>query len=253
MISYVRGELLFCTEGAVVIDTGGIGVEVNVTAPVLAMLENKSGEIELYTYLNVKEDAMTLFGFTTRRDLKLFKQLITVNGIGPKSALSILSNMSASDLIAAILSEDDKTIAKTPGVGAKSASRIVIDLKDKLSYEDMLTRDESGIRPGGYASAGVLTGEDDMTPENGDHKPQTGAASGKASSSSGKSNIKAAANAKSSGKQVQDDFVTAKNEAIQALSALGYSVSEAMKAVRSIEAVEGMTTEEILRASLKYL
>ncbi|MCR5685255.1 MAG: Holliday junction branch migration protein RuvA [Lachnospiraceae bacterium] len=247
MISYVRGELLFTTDGAVVIDTGGIGVEVNVTSPVLAMLENKSGEIELYTYLNVKEDAMTLFGFTTRRDLKLFKQLITVNGIGPKSALSILSNMSSSDLIAAILSEDDKTIAKTPGVGAKSASRIVIDLKDKLSYEDMLTRDESGIKPAEYAADITTDGDKSPYADSGVSGSKTGASSLKKNAGRNQDNIKNGSGVTS------DDLMNEKNEAIQALSALGYSVSEAMKAVRSIELKQGMTTEEILKASLKYL
>ena len=94
MISYIRGEVLYCTDSSVVVDVGSVGMEVNVTAQTLAAMEMTSGTVEFYTYLNVKEDALTLFGFATRKELKLFKMLITVSGIGPKSALGILSQIS---------------------------------------------------------------------------------------------------------------------------------------------------------------
>ena len=242
MISYIRGEVLYCTDSSVVVDVGSVGMEVNVTAQTLAAMEMTSGTVEFYTYLNVKEDALTLFGFTTRKELKLFKMLITVSGIGPKSALGILSQISVENLIAAILSEDSATIAKTPGVGAKSAGKIVLELKDKLSFEDML-----GIGN----TEGILHNAAEAS----ETKTQR-SAKGKASKNTGdriKTTLQDTA--------AQDDLTVAsanelqnnKNEAIQALSALGYSVSEAMKAVRSIELEQGMTTEDILKLSLKYL
>ena len=96
-------------------------------------------EVKLYTYLNVKEDAMTLFGFLTKEELDLFKLLITVNGIGPKGAMGILGAFSADDLRFAIMAGDSKAISSAPGIGAKTAQKVILELKDKLKMEDFIT------------------------------------------------------------------------------------------------------------------
>ncbi|MCR5332145.1 MAG: Holliday junction branch migration protein RuvA [Lachnospiraceae bacterium] len=241
MISYIRGEVLFCTDSSVVVDVGSVGMEVNVTAQTLAAMERTSGTVEFYTYLHVKEDALTLFGFASRKELKLFRMLITVSGIGPKSALGILSQISVENLIGAILSEDSATIAKTPGVGAKSAGKIVLELKDKLSFEDMLTVGNT---------EGILhnTGDENARkPSKNSGKASKGHTAG--STGAGEGSVRE----ERPDATVEAELQANKNEAIQALSALGYSVSEAMKAVRRIEIAAGMTTEAILKLSLKYL
>lgn len=250
MISYIRGEVLYCTDSSVVVDVGSVGMEVNVTAQTLAAMERATGTVEFFTYLHVKEDALTLYGFNSRNELKLFKMLITVSGIGPKSALGILSQISVENLIAAILSEDSATIAKTPGVGTKSAGKIVLELKDKLTFEDMLKVGNTD---------GILHGVTDDG-NNDISDAGTGTETGKRSRAQGRKSAggagKTAAGNTGGNESLADDMVSLqenKNEAIQALAALGYSISDAMKAVRSIEIEPGMTTEEILKLSLKYL
>ena len=256
MISYIRGEVLYCTDSSVVVDVGSVGMEVNVTAQTLAAMERASGIVEFFTYLHVKEDALTLYGFNSRNELKLFKMLITVSGIGPKSALGILSQISVENLIAAILSEDSATIAKTPGVGAKSAGKIVLELKDKLTFEDMLgIGNTEGIL---HIASGNSDAEDVSADSRGTGtktgkgrgRKQTGNADPAEVDTAGNGSAKAVGNINAANElQLQEN----KSEAVQALAALGYSISEAMKAVRSIEIEQGMTTEDILRLSLKYL
>ena len=211
MISYIRGDVLFRNESSVVIDVNGIGYEVFVPYPVLCAMERAKGsQVELYTYLQVKEDGVALFGFADRQDLATFKYLITVNGIGPKGALGIMSYMSTKDLMLAVLAEDAKAIAKAPGIGAKTASKLIIELKDKFKLEDTF---DGGISA---ADLGVSAAKAGAAPE-------------------------------------PDDISEIKNEAVQALTALGYSSSEALKAVRSVPAEEDMTVEKLLKAALKYI
>ena len=136
MYSYFKGELVEKTEDSIVIETGQIGYLIYVPGQVLDYLPSIGETVKIYTYLHVREDALILFGFLTKDDLKVFKLLLGVSGIGPKGALSILSVMSTDDLRFAVLGDDAKTIAKAPGVGAKTAARLILELKDKLSLQD---------------------------------------------------------------------------------------------------------------------
>lgn len=144
MISYIKGELVEVTENAIVLDHGGIGFSVMMPASILAKLPQIGSELKVHTYLYVKEDILDLYGFLTKDDLKIFKLLITVNGIGPKGALAILSAMTPDDLRFAVLAGDAKTISKAPGIGNKTAQKLIIELKDKLKIEDMLDSSDGG-------------------------------------------------------------------------------------------------------------
>lgn len=134
MIGFVNGEIEDIYEDQVLIDCGFMGYNIYVCKNVI---ENCSigDEIKLYTYLSVREDAMNLFGFLSKDELKLFKLLITVNGIGPKGALSILTTMTPNDLRFAIFKDDAKMISKVPGIGAKTAQKVILELKDKLNMD----------------------------------------------------------------------------------------------------------------------
>ena len=137
MYSYIKGELSeIVAENHIVVENGGIGYNIYIPGQVLSLLPGVGEEVKIYTYLCVRVDAFILYGFLTRDDLNVFKLLIGVSGIGPKGALAILSVMSTDDLRFAVLSDDAKAIAKAPGVGNKTAQRLIIELKDKLSLED---------------------------------------------------------------------------------------------------------------------
>lgn len=138
MISYIRGQLTEILEDAVVVEAAGIGYRIGVPVSVLDELPGTGGEVKIYTYFQVREDAMNLYGFLNRGDLRMFEQLIAVNGIGPKGALAVLSVMRPDDLRLAIVSADAKAIAKAPGVGIKTAQRVILDLKDKIQTEELL-------------------------------------------------------------------------------------------------------------------
>ena len=188
-----------------VIESGGIGWNIHVPLSVLDRLPHVGEQMKVYTSFQVKEDSMTLYGFLSRHDLKMFNQLLGVNGIGPKAALGILSSLTPDDLRMAIIAEDAKAIAKAPGIGPKTAKRVILDLKDKISMDDVLPLQFAG----GQAEANVAA---------------------------------AASGVDGAGK-----------EAIEALVALGYSPTEATKAVRQVEIKEGMNAEAVLKASLKFL
>lgn len=137
MYSYIKGQLAeVIDENHIVVENHGIGYDICVPATLLETLPETGAEIKIYTYLHVKEDIFMLYGFLSPDDRKIFKLLIGVSGIGPKGALGILSVMSADTLRFAVLSEDAKAIAKAPGVGGKTAQRVIIELKDKLSLEE---------------------------------------------------------------------------------------------------------------------
>jgi len=203
LISYIKGPLTEVWEDTIVVETGGMGWNIHVPLTVLEALPRIGKEVRIYTSLQVREDAMTLYGFLNRQDLKMFVQLLGVSGIGPKAGLGILSAMRPDDLRMAIISGDAKAISKAPGIGPKTAQRVILDLKDRIRMEDVL-------------------------PEN--------------LSSSGLSAASAAGGMEGAGK-----------EAMEALVALGYSMTEAAKAVRQITVTETMTTEDVLKASLKHL
>lgn len=210
LFSYIKGPLAEIWENQAVVEAGGIGWNIQVPVSVLDQLPRIGEEVRLYTSFQVREDAMTLYGFLTRQDLKMFEQLLGVNGIGPKAALGILSVLAPDELRIAIVSEDAKAIAKAPGIGPKTAKRVILDLKDKISMEEILSGD--------------LAGTDS------DREEQTARSSGGSSASRG---------------------VT--KDAIEALTALGYSLTEASRAVRKVEITDGMSVEAVLKASLKYL
>ena len=136
MYSYIKGELAEVNTDHIVIDVGGIGYMIYIPAQSLNYLPGIGEILKVHTYLYMREDAMILYGFLTKDDLEMFKLLITVSGIGPKGGLAILSTLSSDDLRFAVLSGDSKAISKAPGIGSKTAQRVIIDLKDKLSLED---------------------------------------------------------------------------------------------------------------------
>lgn len=203
MYSYIKGELVELNEEAVVVENHGIGYNIRIPQSLLDSLEGIGQEVKIYTYTYVREDAMLLYGFLTRDDLNIFKLLLSVNGVGPKGALAILSVMTPDDLRFAVLADDDKTISKAPGIGKKTAQKLIIELKDKLSLADAFA----------LKSEQEAAGAGDVSAE----------------------------------KQ------TARQEAVQALVALGYSSAEAMKAVNHVDLAEAPTVEEILKAALKQM
>ncbi|MBE5822874.1 MAG: Holliday junction branch migration protein RuvA [Butyrivibrio sp.] len=140
MIAYVNGIIEYIEEGLCVVDVGGIGMNVFVSGSTMDRMPGIGEAVKLYTYTSVKEDSFTLYGFLSRDELSLFKMLITVNGIGPKGGLSILSVMTPDDLRFAIMAGDSKSISAAPGIGKKTAERITLELRDKIkvSEDDML-------------------------------------------------------------------------------------------------------------------
>ena len=206
MISYVKGPLMGIEEDVIVVEAGSLGLAVHVPVSLLPELPGLGQEVTVYTYFQVREDAMTLYGFLHPQDRDMFRQLLGVNGIGPKGALGILSVLRPDDLRLAIVSEDVKALAKAPGIGTKTAQRMILDLKDKISRDDVLGSMASGTDLGTGSGAAAMAG-----------------------------------------------LAEAAKEAVQALVALGYTNSEASRAVKQVEIVDGMTSEDVLKASLKHL
>ena len=202
MISYIRGPLEEKREDSVVVEAGNIGYQIFIPSSLLGELPGLGEEVKIYTYFSVREDGMSLFGFLSKQDLEMFRRLIGVNGVGPKSALGILSALKPDVLRLAVLSGDAKAIAKAPGIGAKTAQRIILDLKDRVKAEDIL-----------FADAGA-------------EKSQETDLSG---------------------------MEKAGKEAVEALTALGYSASEAQTAVKKVTVTENMTSEDVLKGALKHL
>lgn len=142
MIGYVNGILEYIEEDNAVIDVNGVGMNVKVSSGVISRLPSYGEPVKLYTYTSVREDAIWLYGFLSRNDLSLFKKIIAVNGIGPKSGQAILGAMDADDFRYAIISQDKKTLSKLPGIGAKTAERLILELKDKLVIDDEMINRE---------------------------------------------------------------------------------------------------------------
>ena len=149
MIAYVHGIVEDIAEDNVVLDVNGMGINVNISADTASRLPGIGEPAKIYTYTCVREDTFQLYGFLTRCDLDIFKKLITVNGIGPKGGLEILSVMNAEDLRFAIMQGDAKAIAKAPGIGPKTAQRVILDLKDKIELDDSLIQREITQTAGG--------------------------------------------------------------------------------------------------------
>lgn len=160
MISYIRGDLVSFEKEKIIVDVNGIGYGIFMPETSMGMLPPCGSEVKIHTYLNVREDAMQLFGFLTKDDLEIFKMLIGVSGIGPKGGLAILSKLSADDLRFAILSGDAKAISAAQGIGKKTAEKVIIELKDKLDLEDMLKpKQDAGFMASGEYSANEMQSE----------------------------------------------------------------------------------------------
>lgn len=138
MISYIKGIIEEVEEDKVIIDNNGIGYGIFMPQSSLELI-GSGEELKIYTYLNVKEDAMQLYGFLSKEELNLFKKLIGVSGVGPKGGLSIITACPGDSLQMAIISGDAKAISKAQGIGSKTAQRIIIELKDKIDLEEVIS------------------------------------------------------------------------------------------------------------------
>lgn len=159
MIGYIRGSIEEIEEWGLVIDRGGIGFRIFMPGALLAQQVRIGDEVKIFTYLHVKEDAMQLYGFFTKDDLEVFKLLLNVNGIGPKAALGVLSGLTADELRFAVLSDDAATIAKAPGIGKKTAQKLILELKDKFSLEEAFESKLSHVQEKSAGSMQDGTGE----------------------------------------------------------------------------------------------
>ena len=139
MLSDIKGILTEKTPSLAVIEAGGVGFEINVSPSTLSALPETGREATLYTYMSVREDAMELFGFVSRDEKRMFMKLISVSGIGPKTALGILGVISPADLSVAIVTGDASRLAKAPGIGKKTAQRLILELKEKVSENDLIS------------------------------------------------------------------------------------------------------------------
>lgn len=138
MISYIKGSLEYIGEGFVIIENNSIGYNIQVTASTQAKLSKVKSDAKVYTYMNVKEDEISLFGFLTMEELNMFSLLITVSGVGPKGALSLLDSLSPYKIALAIITSDIKVLSSGQGIGKKIAQRIALELKDKVKSEDAM-------------------------------------------------------------------------------------------------------------------
>ncbi len=145
MYAYIKGTLEEKAKDSIVIDVGGIGYKIFVSDQSMAKLPEVGETTKVYTHYHVREDNISLYGFLSNEELKMFELLLQVGGIGAKTAITALSNITPSQFITAIISNDIKAITKIPGIGTKSAQRIVLELKDKLKTEDAVAKAEEKV------------------------------------------------------------------------------------------------------------
>jgi len=200
MIEFIKGKIEYFDENYFVIESNGIGYRVSAGAGTISRLASVSGEVKVFTYMSVSDSGINLIGFEKQQQLKLFYKLINVSGIGPKVAMNILESMEINKLITAIATGDIITLSKAPGLGKKTAQRLVLELKDKLTTEEI-------TQSFGTAEIAEII-----------NVPETGA----------------------------------KADAIDALENLGYSRSEAVKAVGSVYK-EGDSVEKLIKAALRKM
>lgn len=136
MIAYLRGTVAEVEKDSIILECQGIGYRIFMPVSALERMRDGDGERVVHTYLNVREDAMLLYGFLTKNDLSVFRLLLGVSGVGPKAAMGILSHFSWEDLSFAVLSDDAAAIARAPGIGKKTAQKVILELKDKLHLQD---------------------------------------------------------------------------------------------------------------------
>jgi Holliday junction DNA helicase RuvA len=154
MIAHIRGTLFSKLPSQAIVEAGGVGYDVAISVPTYSALPAEGAQVSLHIYTQVREDALALFGFSERGEKQLFERLITVTGVGPKLALTILSGLSTERTIAAIRAQDHATLTRIPGVGKRLAERLVVELKDKL--ED-LSRPSAIPQLSGAAADDVLS------------------------------------------------------------------------------------------------
>lgn len=138
MISYIKGKLDSKNIDNIIVDVGGIGYKIFMSVTSIDRVGEVGSNVKIYTYMRVREDDVSLYGFCTNEELKMFEQLLGVSGVGAKSALTILSNISPSSFALAIISDDIATLKSLPGIGAKSAQRMILELKDKMKTQDAI-------------------------------------------------------------------------------------------------------------------
>ena len=200
MIAFVRGTAVDMTENSVIVEAGGIGYDIYMTGTDLSNI-HMGEEVKIHTYFSVREDAMKLYGFRSKDDLQMFKLLLGVNGVGPKAAVGVLAGITADELRFAILSDDVKTLSKAPGIGKKTAQKLILELKDKMKLEDAF----------------------ELKLAHEQEKAATGLG----------------------------DISDGRQEAVEALVALGYSSTDALRAVRKVTDVAPDDVEGLLKAALK--
>ncbi len=203
MISFLRGDVAAVFPDQVIVDVGGVGFQVFVSVRDAADMPSVGEEVKIFTYMSVSEDAIRLYGFLSQDDLNVYRTIITVSGVGPKAGLGILGAMSANEVRFAVFSDDVKALSKAPGIGAKTAKKLILELKDKLKLEDAISLPGEDMASGTEAVSAVIDAE--------------------------------------------------LADAVQALTALGYSNSEALRAVRKVKVTEQMQTQDILKQALKYI
>ena len=138
MFAYIKGNLEIKTNGYVVVDVGGIGYKIFMSQNAIEKLGESGKEVKIHTYVRVREDDISIFGFNSNEELRMFELLLSVSGIGAKSSLTILSNISPSSFALAVISNDIGKLKKLPGIGPKTAQRIILELKDKLKTEEAI-------------------------------------------------------------------------------------------------------------------
>ncbi len=156
MIGYLRGTIAEIAANLVILDVNGVGYNIFIPTDFAGKLSTCLGEVKIYTYTHVKEDALALYGFPSNNELELFKLLISVNGIGPKGALGILSAFSANELRFAIYAQDVKKLSQAPGVGKKTAERMILDLKNKVHIEDSLQAEDALFEGDGLSASATV-------------------------------------------------------------------------------------------------
>ena len=197
MIAYIKGIFEEITEDGIVVEAGGVGYGIAVP-PALASELTQGEEVKIYTYFQVAEDMQKLYGFGSREDRKVFTRLLKVSGIGPKLAMSIMGAVPTDEVKLAVITGDVKSLSRAPGLGKKTAEKLILELKDSFDASELVTS-------GNETQGAPLV--------------------------------------------MNDAF----SEATQALMALGYSSSEAMRAVRKVEAREGMTVDDVLQEAFRQL
>lgn len=199
MLSFIKGNIAEVGADYVVLENHGIGYRIHTPVSVLDGLPSRGEAVQMHTYMYVREDQIALYGFLSRDDLQIFKLLIGVSGIGPKGALGILSTISPNQFRFAVMAGDSKAISKAPGIGPKTAQKLIIELKDKLKLEDVFEEADSVAMDAEEIGQG------------------------------------------------------AKKEAMMALVSLGYSETEAFRAMQKIEASDAMDSETLLKLALKQM